>query len=503
MGVLTKPDLATEVATQDAVVSLVAGKGSTLKLGYYLVKNRSADDKTSTLSERTLAEDAFFLNPVWSSVADRCGTVVLKARIRELLMHLTKQELPHVKSDIEQRLRKQRSQLEAIGLPRCDPSSQRLFLGRLSTRFLAVTQTAMNGHYAGEKIFKRIPDLKLITKIMKLNEVFSNVFWKRGHKQHFGPTWDDEGESSFGHSIDCVPFDIPLEKYPELDDIIRRDDYQCPKPSRGPISGHIQEVFELNRGPELGTVSCFSRSLYWISINGVVQFGGTILATVFEEQSEKWEHLVLSHTSNVIVLVHDYIFRLLSELCPDRQIRDQLWNTVLVDRLTDAYRKAMAHARFLLAVERGGTPSTYNHYFNANLQKKRGERAAETYKDIAVSMEYGDEDERYVPLSQIGRHATDKDNGQHVCEDILDALMSFYKVSRKRFVDVICQQVVFYYLLEGEGNPLEALGPDLVLSLDDEQLEQIAGEDAESKHQRQMLGRQIESLEAALKVLRS
>jgi hypothetical protein len=37
-------------------------------------------------------------------------------------------------------------------------------------------------------------------------------------------------------------------------------------------------------------------------------------------------------------------------------------------------------AKYLGAVERGGTPSTYNHYFNANLQKKRGERMAQTFK---------------------------------------------------------------------------------------------------------------------------
>ncbi|KAI3396295.1 hypothetical protein diail_12317 [Diaporthe ilicicola] len=440
MGVLTKPDLATEMATQDAVVKLVAGKGSTLKLGYYVVKNRSADDTTSTLSERASAEAAFFSAPVWSPISDRCGTPALKSRVCELLMHLTKQELPHVRSDIENSLRMYRSQLEAMG-------------------FLAVTQAALSGYYAGDKIFKSFPDLKLITKIMKLNEVFSNIFWKRGHKQHFGPSWDDEGESSFGRSIDSVPYEIPLRKYPELDGIILSDDFQCPEPSKGPIIGHIQEVFESNRGPELGT------------------FGGTILATIFEEQSEKWELLVLSHTSNVIALVHDYIFQLLSELCPDRQTGDQLWNVVLVDKLTDAYRRAMTHARFLLDVERGGTPSTYNHYFNANLQKKRGERIAETFKNMAVSSPWGEETEKYVPLSQVGRSAIDKDNGQ--------------------------QQVVSYCLLEGDGSPLRALDSDLVLNLDDEQLEEIAGEDVESKNQRHILERQIESLKAALKVLRS
>ncbi|KAF6812953.1 interferon-induced GTP-binding protein Mx1 [Colletotrichum plurivorum] len=417
MGVLTKPDLVIETATRGAIIDLVLGRRSNLKLGYYVVKNRSADDNASTLSERAAAEQAFFMAPAWSPISDRCGTTTLKLKVRELLMHVSKQEFPHVKADIEQRLRQCRAHLEAMGASRADSCSQRMYLGKLASRFLAITQGALNGYYTGDSIFKRLPNLKLITKIMKLNEVFANVFWKRGHKQHFGPTWDDEGESSLGRN-----------------------------PSKGPIMSHIEEVFESSRGPELGT------------------FGGTILATVFEEQSEKWEPLVLSHVSNTIALVHEYIFQLLTELCPEKQVRDNLWDALLLDKLIDTYQRAMSHTHFLLGIERGGTPNTFNHYFNANLQKKRGDRVCQTFKAMAISFPH--DQEKYVPLSKISQHAVDKDNGQQVCEDILDTLMSYYKVSRKRFVDVICQQVVFHLMLEGDGSPLKVFNPELIMNLD-------------------------------------
>jgi len=58
------------------------------------------------------------------------------------------------------------------------------------------------------------------------------------------------------------------------------------------------------------------------------------------------------------------------------------------------------------------------------------------------------------------------------------------------------------FLLEGNESPLKILSPDLVMSLDLEQLELIAGEDVELKRQRQVLGREIGDLEAALKVVR-
>jgi hypothetical protein len=95
-----------------------------------------------------------------------------------------------------------------------------------------------------------------------------------------------------------------------------------------------------------------------------------------------------------------------------------------------------------------------------------------------------------------------KDNAQQVREDILDILTSYYKVSRKRFVDVICRQVISHFLLEGDGSPLKIFSPELFLGLDDDQLEMIAGEDVETKHQRSMLESEIKNLEAAMKVLR-
>lgn len=158
----------------------------------------------------------------------------------------------------------------------------------------------------------------------------------------------------------------------------------------------------------------------------------------------------------------------------------------------------MDHARFLLAIERGGKPTTFNHYFNSTLQKKRTYRICKSYGELAININGG----KYVPLASMGQRATDMDNAQQTREDILDALESYYKVARKRFVDVVCQHVVYHFLLEGKDSPLQVFGPELIMGLDPEQLELIAGEDAETKRQRQTLERQVERLEEALRVIR-
>jgi hypothetical protein len=69
-------------------------------------------------------------------------------------------------------------------------------------------------------------------------------------------------------------------------------------------------------------------------------------------------------------------------------------------------------------------------------------------------------------------------------------------------VDVVCQHVVYYFLLFAKDSPLMILSLELVMALDMEQLEIIAGEDEESKVQRQALERDIENLEAAIRLLR-
>ncbi|KAM4067183.1 dynamin domain-containing protein [Hirsutella rhossiliensis] len=487
MGVLTKPDLATEAATQKAVVDLVLGKRSNLKLGYYVVKNRGADDTSGdwTQAKRAAAEKAFFANQPWVTIRERCGVATLKGRLRNLLMAISKQEIPNVKNDIDQRLRRSRADLEAMGPPRSDESSQRQFLGRLASQFQTVTHAALNGYYAGEKLFKDDPQLKLITRVINLHNIFSKDFGQRAHMRQFDGALDEEGKLTKKDTT--IPFAIPLDQYRELDDIVFIQDSECAMPEDKPIMDLIRNVYDSSRGPDLGT------------------FGGTVLSTVFEEQSAKWEALSLSHVSNPIAVVHNYVFRLLRHLCPEKHIRDQIWDGYLVEELSELYRKAMEHARFLLKIERG-RPTTFNHYFNDIVQKKRAERVARSLENLSIHLDEGMEDGfcgQCIPLDQIENAATNKDNEQQLCEDILDTFVSYYKVARKRFVDVIYQQVISHFLLNGDQSPVKAFGPEMIMRLDDEQLNMIAGEDEESRHQRSTLNREIESLTAALKVLRS
>ncbi|KAI0616043.1 Interferon-induced GTP-binding protein Mx2, partial [Pyrenophora tritici-repentis] len=54
----------------------------------------------------------------------------------------------------------------------------------------------------------------------------------------------------------------------------------------------------------------------------------------------------------------------------------------------------------------------------------------------------------------------------------------------------------------GDESPLKIFSSEFVMGLNSDQLELIAGEDAETKGRRSMLESDIKNLEAAMKVLR-
>ncbi|KAK8133473.1 interferon-induced GTP-binding protein Mx2 [Apiospora sp. TS-2023a] len=151
MCVLTKPDLANEEASKDTIRDLVLGKSSNLKLGYHVVKNRGADDHNSTLTDCLVAESAFFMDYAWTSIIDRCGNTSLKHKPAD------QQEMPHVKTDIEHNLQACKGKLEAMGPAREGDQAQRLFLTKLASSFQDVTMAALNGYYAGHKLFNTDP----------------------------------------------------------------------------------------------------------------------------------------------------------------------------------------------------------------------------------------------------------------------------------------------------------------------------------------------------------
>ena len=230
-----------------------------------------------------------------------------------------------------------------------------------------------------------------------------------------------------------------------------------------------------------------------------MQFNGTLLWATFKEQAKMWGSIVRTHLGVVVMTVHRFIKKLLEAVVEDSRVQEQIWDTILLDKLLEAYQRAIKHANFVIDIELNGRPMTANDSFNNDLRRARAERLLEGMQKIAT-----DQTQKLISIrtDEVIQLTTSKANADQVKEDIHDILKSYYKVSLKRFVDVVCRQVVDHFLLSGAGNPLQILTPALVTQLSDSQLERIAGENTTTKRERQRVKAEIQGLEAAIKILR-
>ena len=174
---------------------------------------------------------------------------------------------------------------------------------------------------------------------------------------------DDQGNGDYtekeSDQAEELSTDDPDEQYyrvrhegpePDLDDILHHDSCTVPEPEPTGILPWLEGVYKGSRGFELGT------------------FDASLLPTIWKEQSANWDDLALGYVSDIVSLVHKFIFALISAICEDSRVKSRLIS-VLMDGLVDRYTKSIDHAKFIISVEKEGTPVTLNHYFADNLEK--------------------------------------------------------------------------------------------------------------------------------------
>ena len=293
-----------------------------------------------------------------------------------------------MKAEISAKLRSCKEQLDALGPSRATRDQQFRFLLELATQYQGITSLALKAHYGGNDVFDSSPTLKLATAIVSRNALFSDDVGQRGHAMAFENNNEAKASGLFSSTVTFGspsqfaakgPFNFgaapqstnPTTKAPssifnglnldgksvryeknhaELENIVPRN-ILIASPKAFGIKQWLEEVYKSSRGFELGT------------------FDPSLLPVIWKKQSANWEALALGYVEDVVSLVHSFTVDLLAKICKDPRARHGL-HSVLLDPLTDRYKRSIDHAKFLLTVERSGTPMTMNHYFADNLEKR-------------------------------------------------------------------------------------------------------------------------------------
>ena len=263
--------------------------------------------------------------------------------------------------------------MQSLGPCRETRDQQHQYLLNLATRFQTVTIHALAARYGADGLFDRVSGLKLATAVVNRNTSFADV-WKKGHARAFSQGYETSGnddehneENNAEDSGEQVEFDDAedsdeqshpvqqsysvrhIEAEPDLEDILH-DDREIPKPEPTGIMSWLKTVYMNSRGFEMGT------------------FDASLLPVIWREQSAHWDDLALGYVSDMVSLVHKFIHALISAICSDERVQFALMS-ILLDDLIDRYTKSIDHAKFIISVEKDGTPQTLNHYFADNLEK--------------------------------------------------------------------------------------------------------------------------------------
>lgn len=317
-----------------------------MKLGWHLVRNPGQLDLADKALDRGSMEISFFKSTSpWNSIEkDKVGVESLRDRLKDVLSGLVKREFPKVHQEIRKRLGDAQHRLYGMGPERQDTASQAACLTELATKFQLLVSQALAANYGSDDLFELQKKLRIAPAATSRMAIFSDDMGKRGESYAFSIDKDEKAQYDTAKTVEC-------RRENDIDELvdILWPQKTLPSPKRGDITKWLGQIYQGNRGFELGT------------------FNPTILATAMKKQSTKWTDMSLGFVSDIIVQVHGFITAALEAICADGAVRNAILSA-LSEGLITRYKQAMAHTRFLLDVESNGTPNTTNHYFNDNLQ---------------------------------------------------------------------------------------------------------------------------------------
>ncbi|OAL48844.1 Dynamin family protein [Pyrenochaeta sp. DS3sAY3a] len=416
VGIITKPDLINK-GTEARVAKLAKNIDKIkLKLGFFLLKNPSPDELRESLSlaERHRKELDFFQSSPWKEQnldKMRTGASILRSFLQELLDSHIERELPKVRAEVKSLLLKIASELGQIGPERSTVSQTRSFLTQKSMEFFTLTESAVDGNYAGRdapffEVTASSASNRLRAKVHQLNEHFSTRMREKAAKREIASSDKDITEDAEDSTKDGP---IMLSKV----DMIK----------------WVEKAYENTRGRELPG-----------------NYNHALLSELFHEQSSRWGDIARKHVSTTSVLVTQFVQAVLAHIVADKQVRGGMHSRTQ-QSLSKMFQRANEELEKILLDERIH-PITYNHYYIDNIQKARADAEKVIFQKIVNDARFGNRiDVETLTSSMQTRIVVNMT--EQACLETLAALDAYYKVAMKTFVDNVCRQVVERHLITG------------------------------------------------------
>ena len=434
LGVITKPDrLDSGSGSERAFIELAQNQDIHFKLGWHVLKNRKFDERDFSLMERNAAEATYFRTSNFSCLPANCvGIDALRIRLSKLLFEHVRQELPKLRSDLEEALKLESQQLKVLGDRRTSSSECKTYLTQLSLACWESCQAAVEGRYEGEYFNNNAdPDLtfsldlpstirRLRAVIQYLNSGFSDFVRTDGHKYEIGCSDTADGADS-----------KPKLRSRKLADPQEKAMASSSKPPIGLDKGEAlawaRRVLIRTRGKEL-----------------VGNFNPLLISELFWEQCSKWERIAREYLDQVHEVCCRFLEILLKDKCP-KDIIARLHASLVQDALKARYENASEELKRIIEDTRS-YPINYNHYYTDTIYQRRQERYkhslagciedATTYEQVQGLAQFSHLSHIKSAKVDVSKAAAAFSEGSDPnmenvsCEEALDCLHAIYKVSQ-------------------------------------------------------------------------
>ena len=342
-----------------------------------------------------------------------------------MLTYVTsRQELPKLRSDLEEALAAAAKQLDVLGNSRTTSVECKTYLTQLSLEYYEVCKAAVDGHYEGD-YFNTGGDIsftltsaatirRLRAVIQYMNTNFSDDMRGNGHKYQITDSScldpDDDDQSV-----------RPLEK--QMQGLgLSTNKHSPTKMDKQEAIEWVRQVLLRTRGREL-----------------VGNFNPLLVGELFWEQCSNWNRLAVDFLDQVEDVCNRFVAILLEDKCP-KDIVPRLHASLVQDVLKARKDEALQELGRIIDDTRS-YPINYNDDYTNTLYKRRQERnkasLAICIEDAITHNPSKDWDSASVDVDKaVAAFCQDIDPNMEnfSCEEVLDCLFAIYEVGSLRGV---------------------------------------------------------------------
>jgi hypothetical protein len=487
LGIITKPDTLTEgTANQKSWMDLAQNRDIYFELGWHMIKNRSDLEGDKSFSQRNTTERHFFSKGAYLDLPSHCkGIETLRSRLSALLYNHLKTELPHLKSELTEKLNKVSRDLDQLGVKRDTPQEQRMFLTDIGQSINELLRAGVRGQYefaffgsvdmnAAVDSLENVRRFRAVVQHLNLN--FSDRMHRVGSKYHIP---DRKGEKNIGKGNKENPTE-------------QSDPHHGPiKMTRDEAIDWVHRTLERSRGLELPG-----------------NFNPLIISQLFWEQSTPWKELALEHIETVAAKCKLFVDIVLKETAPS-DIQTRLVDHCVDDALNSALKKAKLELSSIIE-DKERNLMTYNHYFTAKIQDQRKSKFAQILSNVAKAAqvsrtkdEPGAKVETYIDPAKLEKdmhNGIEQNMDKFSAEDALNTQVAYYADELKYFINCVSKQVVERHLVHTLNT--EVLSPRVIAGLTDQQIALLTAEAPEVSRNRDRLENRKVTLEKGLRIFK-